>query len=178
MYKYLVILAALSALIGGCGKSEEPNTTPAMHKPADPAMQSNHAAETTMVAPPMAEAPTPMAEAMPLATEAPMPMQEMPSDGAAPMGEMATAQPAADKGKQIYDSVCFACHAMGVAGAPKFGDKELWAPRIAQGMDTLVSHAINGFQGKTGAMPPKGGRVDLSDADIAAAVAYMVGQAK
>jgi cytochrome c5 len=91
---------------------------------------------------------------------------------------MAVAQADTDKGKQIYDSVCFACHAQGIVGAPKIGDKEAWAPRIAQGMDTLVSHAVNGFQGKTGVMPPKGGRMDLSDEDIRAAVSYMVGQAK
>jgi cytochrome c5 len=83
-----------------------------------------------------------------------------------------------DKGKKVYDSACFACHAAGVAGAPKFGDKALWAPRIAQGMDTLYTHSIKGFQGKVGVMPPKGGNLSLPDADVMAAVDYMVAHAK
>ncbi len=95
----------------------------------------------------------------------------------APTATEMAAAPAADsaKGKEIYDSVCFACHAQGIAGAPKFGDKEAWAPRIAKGSDTLHDHAINGFTGESGAMmPAKGGRVDIADADIKAAVDYMV----
>lgn len=85
---------------------------------------------------------------------------------------------AATKGKEIYDTACFACHATGAAGAPKLGDKEAWAPRIAQGADTLNNHAINGYTGKAGMMPPKGGRPDLADDVIKAAVDYMVSQAK
>ncbi len=83
-----------------------------------------------------------------------------------------------DKGKTVYETTCVACHAAGVAGAPKFGDKAAWAPRIAQGMDTLHNHAIKGFQGKSGMMPPKGGNMSLSDADVMAAVDYMVSNAK
>ncbi len=81
-------------------------------------------------------------------------------------------------GKEIYNTACVACHAMGVAGSPKFGDKDAWAPRIAKGMDTLFTHALQGFQGKTGVMPPKGGRMDLPDDRVKAAVAYMVSQAQ
>lgn len=81
-------------------------------------------------------------------------------------------------GKATFDSVCFACHATGAAGAPKVGDKAAWAPRIAQGLDVLKQHAINGFQGNSGFMPAKGGRTDLSDEDIGAAVEYMVSQSK
>ena len=81
-------------------------------------------------------------------------------------------------GKATFDSVCFACHATGAAGAPKVGDKGAWAPRIAQGLDTLKQHAIHGFQGNSGVMPAKGGRTDLSDADVGAAVEYMVSQSK
>ena len=83
-----------------------------------------------------------------------------------------------DKGKKVYDTTCVACHAAGVAGAPKFGDKALWAPRIAQGIDTLYTHSIKGFQGKAGMMPPKGGNMSLPDADVKAAVDYMVSKAK
>ena len=69
---------------------------------------------------------------------------------------------------------CVVCHTTGIAGSPKLGDAEAWAPRIAQGMEVLNQHAIKGFQGSSGIMPAKGGRVDLSDEAIAAAVAYMV----
>ncbi len=80
-------------------------------------------------------------------------------------------------GRQVYNNVCIACHTPpGVGGAPAFGDADAWAPRIAQGMDTLIDHALNGFTGDTGVMPKKGERVDLSDEEIIGAVEYMVGQ--
>ncbi len=65
-----------------------------------------------------------------------------------------------------------------MAGAPKTGDKAAWGPRIAQGIDTLHKHALEGYQGKAGYMPPKGGRADLSDQSIMNAVDYLVSQAK
>jgi cytochrome c5 len=103
---------------------------------------------------------------------------------AAPIGTAAAAPaapPAATAkpdGKKIFEANCAACHGAGIAGAPKFGDKALWAPRIAQGVSVLYTHAIGGFQGKSGAMPPKGGNLALPDADIKAAVDYMVAAAK
>jgi cytochrome c5 len=81
-------------------------------------------------------------------------------------------------GDQVYQQVCTACHGAAVAGAPKTGDKAAWAPRIAQGMDVLNKHAIEGYQGKAGYMPPKGGRTDLSDQSVIGAVQYMVDLAK
>lgn len=84
----------------------------------------------------------------------------------------------ADKGKATHDQACAACHAAGVAGAPKTGDKALWKDRIAKGNATLYNHAIKGFQGKSGVMPPKGGNMSLADADVKAAVDYMVSKAK
>lgn len=81
-------------------------------------------------------------------------------------------------GKSTYDSSCGVCHAAGVAGAPKLGDVEAWTERIAQGQEVLIKHAIEGFQGKTGVMPAKGGFVNLSDAEVGAAVRYMVKQAQ
>jgi cytochrome c5 len=81
-------------------------------------------------------------------------------------------------GEQVYNQACVACHGAGVAGAPKFGDKAAWAPRIAQGMDTLHKHAVQGYQGKAGYMPPKGGRTDLSDQSVMNGVDYIVAAGK
>jgi cytochrome c5 len=80
--------------------------------------------------------------------------------------------------EEVYKQVCSVCHSAGVAGAPKTGDKAAWAPRLAQGMDTLKKHALEGFQGKAGYMPPKGGRTDLSDQSVVNAVEYLASQAK
>jgi cytochrome c5 len=92
---------------------------------------------------------------------------------------LVTAGPAAAAdGKAVYDQACMACHAQGVAGAPKFGDAEAWGPRIEQGMETLYENSINGFQGETGVMPPKGGFANLSDEEVKAAVDYMVENAE
>ncbi len=77
-------------------------------------------------------------------------------------------------GPEVYDAACIICHGPGLAGAPVFGDTAVWATRIAQGSDTLIEHALQGFSGSTGVMPPKGGRIDLSDAEIESAVDYML----
>ncbi len=84
----------------------------------------------------------------------------------------------ANDGKALYEKNCTVCHAAGFAGAPKLGDKAVWKERIAQGMDTLNLHAIKGYTGKKGMMPPKGGAMTLSDDQVKAAVQYMVDQAK
>jgi cytochrome c5 len=82
-------------------------------------------------------------------------------------------------GPQVYNAACIVCHAPpGVGGAPPLGDAAAWGPRIAKGLDTLHMHALMGFQGDKGFMPPKGGRPDLSDAEIMAAVDYITSQAK
>jgi cytochrome c5 len=87
------------------------------------------------------------------------------------------AEPARRTGLQVYNEICVACHSPpGVGGAPALGDGDAWAPRIAQGMDTLIDHALHGFSSSTGVMPRKGGRVDLSDEEIIAAIEYMVEQ--
>ncbi|MDP2263113.1 MAG: c-type cytochrome [Hydrogenophaga sp.] len=79
-------------------------------------------------------------------------------------------------GKKVYNSVCAMCHAAGVAGAPKPGDKADWGPRIAQGNDTLYKHSIEGFTGAKGMMPARGGGSALTDDDVKAAVDFMVAQ--
>lgn len=78
------------------------------------------------------------------------------------------------KGEEVYKGICFACHMTGVAGSPKLGDKDSWAPRIEKGMEALFTSVLQGL----GAMPPKGGNTSLPDEDVKAAVAYMVSQAQ
>jgi len=98
------------------------------------------------------------------------PAPSAPAASAAP----AAPAPGAAEGKAVYDRACIACHQAGVAGAPKFADKSAWVPRLAQGMDALYASSLKG----KGAMPPKGGQTALSDADVKAAVDYMVAAAK
>jgi cytochrome c5 len=81
-------------------------------------------------------------------------------------------------GKTIFGNLCQSCHLAGVAGAPKVGDKAAWAPRVAQGIETLIKHATEGYAGKTGIMPAKGGNPALNDAQIKATVEWMVAEAK
>jgi cytochrome c5 len=83
---------------------------------------------------------------------------------------------AAMTGPQVYNSACIACHGAGVGGAPIVGDIAQWSARIEQGLDTLKRHAIEGYTGEAGYMPAKGGRLDLSDEEVAGAVEYMVGE--
>lgn len=78
--------------------------------------------------------------------------------------------PSPKKGEEVYLQVCAVCHATGVAGAPKLGDKAAWAPHIKHGFDHMVDTAIHG----KGAMPPRGGQAGLSNDDVRAAVKYMV----
>jgi cytochrome c5 len=109
----------------------------------------------------------------PAATAAPATAPAAAAPAAEP-GAKAPAAGAAADGKGVYDKTCVACHAAGVAGAPKLGDKAAWAPRIAAGGDALLKSVIGG----KGAMPPKGGNTGLSDAEVKAAVDYMVAQSK
>ena len=81
-------------------------------------------------------------------------------------------------GPQVYNEACIACHGSGIGGAPVVGDAGAWVDRIAQGADTLYEHAIGGYTGSSGYMPPKGARMDLSDAEINDAVDYMIGESR
>lgn len=76
-------------------------------------------------------------------------------------------------GKRIFDKTCGLCHGAGVGGAPRPGDKANWAPRLAQGVDTLYRHAIEGYSGATSYMPARGGAT-LTDHEVKAGVDYMV----
>lgn len=157
-------LLLMSSFILGCSE----NATEAKKPSAEPAKGTmptvNIAQEPEKPAP--VEQPTAKPE-----DPAKTPVEESPAE-ATP----ATPPPAEpiSRGEQVYKSGCFACHATGVAGAPKFGDAALWKDRIAKGKDELVKNAINGYTGSTGVMPPKGGLAHLSDEDIAATVEYMM----
>jgi cytochrome c5 len=144
----LIPALALLILLGtGCSKQEEA-MAPQEAAPAQEAAQPMAAPEAA----PPAEAPEPAAE----------PSAAMPAE----------TQTAAVDGQKIYDTTCHACHAAGVAGAPKLGDKAAWAPRIAKGPDALLSSVKNGLN----AMPPKGTCMACSDDELRAAMLYMVEQ--
>jgi len=150
MNKQLLLVSGILAItLAGCGKSEDPGSTAGSK-------------EATTASAPTMETST-MSKTEPMAQEADMVAV---AETAAPESE--------DNGKAIYAKACFACHATGVANAPKLGDAAAWAPRIAQGEEVLIQTALKG----KGAMPPKGGRMDFSDDDIAAAVIYMVNNSK
>ena len=112
---------------------------------------------------------------MSVATAAPAPASAAPAPATAGAAASAGAKP---DGKKVYEQTCSVCHGAGIAGAPKFGDKAAWAPRIAQGIDVLHQHALQGYQGKSGVMPPKGGNTALADADVRAAVDHMAAAAR
>ncbi len=79
-------------------------------------------------------------------------------------------------GPQVYNEACIACHGSGIGGAPMLTDSANWAPRIEQGIETLYTHAVEGYTGSAGYMPPKGARLDLSDQEVSDAVDYMLSQ--
>ncbi|MEI7707888.1 MAG: c-type cytochrome [Chlorobium sp.] len=96
-----------------------------------------------------------------------------PTDEALESKAEALAEQKIEEGKKIYESNCAGCHDSGVSGAPKPGDKEAWRERIAPGVATLVKKSIEGYAGKTGLMPPKGGNDTLTDQEVANAVDFM-----
>jgi cytochrome c5 len=136
--------------------------------------------EPAAPATPAAAAPAPAATAATTAAPAAAAATAAPAAAPAPATPVAAAAPvalSADAGKKVFDTTCVACHGAGIAGAPKVGDKAAWAPRIKQGAAVLYTHAIQGFQGKAGVMPPKGGAA-VSDDEVKAAVDFMVAAAK
>lgn len=120
---------------------------------------------------PPAPAPAPAAAAAPAPAAAP-------AAAAAPATPVAAAGGDLAKGEHVYKTTCAVCHGSGVGGAPAFGNKADWDPRVAQGTPVLYDHAIKGFTGAKGTMPPKGANATLADDDVKAAVDYMVSQVK
>ncbi len=143
--RHLIILLTLAGLLGACGDDKgQGSATTAAPAPAAPPV-----ADTAPAAP----APAPAAPTAP--------------------AEVAAAAPD-EAGKSVYNKTCALCHAAGVAGAPMPGNKDDWGPRIAQGKDTLYQHAIDGYTGQKGMMPPRGGNAALTDDEVKSAVDYMV----
>lgn len=108
------------------------------------------------------------------AAAAPAEAAAAPAPQANPVAQAAEPVAANAEGEKIFKSTCSLCHATGAAGAPILGNKEDWAPRIAQGNDVLYKHAIEGYTGAKGVMPAKGGNVSLTDEAVKAAVDHMV----
>ena len=96
-------------------------------------------------------------------------VEETPAEAAASIATLGDAA----KGETVYNQVCMACHTSGVAGAAKLDDKARWEATATKGFDVVKANTINGFTGEHGVMPPKGGRVDLTDQDMVDAIAYM-----
>jgi cytochrome c5 len=156
----IIVIAMLASLVTGG----------ADHSKGNPAMSNEAVAKRLKPVGQVevdASQPKPAAAAPAAVAAAPA---VIPPAAAAPAGKSADA----GKGKSVYDSVCQVCHTAGIAGAPKLGDKAAWAPRLKTGIDTLHASALKGKN----AMPPKGGNLSLSDADVSAAVDYMVGTVK
>ncbi|MFN3374991.1 MAG: c-type cytochrome [Burkholderiaceae bacterium] len=126
---------------------------------AEPAAPAAAAAAPADAAPAAAAAPAPVAAAA-----------AAPAPAAAP----AAATAVSANGEALFKQACQVCHAAGVAGAPKLGDKAAWSARLGAGVDGLTASVIKG----KGAMPPRGGAAGAPDADIRAAVEYMVSAVK
>jgi len=153
-FKFLPLVAALALV--ACGE-KAPASPEASNEKIAPV------AAPVVVAPAPASAPA----AAPAASAAPAAAAPAASETkTASAGDLAT-------GEKVYTATCLACHGAGVMGAPKFGDKAAWGPRIAKGKDALYTSALNGFK----MMPPKGGNAALKDEEVKAAVDYMASKA-
>jgi cytochrome c5 len=149
------------------GQKEE--AAPAAHQ----ATESSRTDHENEEAPALAEPePAAVVAQVPAATDQPSSRTDHENE------EAPAPAPAVASAKDTYNASCAMCHATGAAGAPKVGDKATWKPRIAQGIDTLVQHALKGFAGSSGVMPPKGGSMHLSDDQIAGIVEYMVSESQ
>ena len=145
---WFVPALVMALALSACGKKDEPQTA----APAQPAVEASKPAEAAKP------------------EEAAKPAETAVADAGAAAG-------AAD-GEKIFKATCSMCHQTGAAGAPIVGNKGDWGPRIAQGSATLHDHAIKGYTGSKGMMPAKGGNASLSEADVKAAVDYMVSKSQ
>jgi cytochrome c5 len=125
---------------------------------------------TALVSGPPAKAP-----AASLAASAGRPAPAPPDPA---LWETPQSDPRLEAGRQVWIGTCIACHATGLGGAPLIGNRALWEPRLAKGLDVLVEHAMRGFYGNVGEMPARGGNESLSDAQVRAAVHFMTSRVR
>jgi cytochrome c5 len=157
---FIAIMFTISLFVSGCDKGES-NQSPA------PATESMAAAKDMAI-----QTPEPMAEVTSSVAAVEQTMDEPVQVAAADAGSEAGGS---IDGEKVYKGLCFNCHGTGVPNIPQTGNKEAWAPRIAQGKDVLYNNAIKGFTGKSGMpMLPKGGNSALTDDEVKAAVDHMV----
>ncbi len=166
------------ALLAGCNSGKESGQQAQDQQGAQertaPVGQAKVAqAPSAQPATPPAAQPAAPPAAQPAQPQAPAGGQPAAGGGAALKAPPESAVDLA-KGEQIYNQFCVACHATGVAGAPKLGDKAAWAPRIAQGRDVIFTHDKQGLR----AMPPMGTCATCSDTDLMSAADYMISKAK
>ena len=169
------MIVAFAASLLACGKSDEA-TTPASQPPAAEATRSEPVTADTIEPLPTELTPDAAPAASPVQSEA---NATPPADTQAVEAGSAATEPAAATsdlvhGQKVYGQACAHCHDRGIAGAPKTGDVAAWKLRMVPGMESLYTVAIRG----KGAMPPKGGVRSLSEADVKAAVDYMVAQSR
>ena len=158
----------------GGASFKEPAAEAAPATVAAPAAGNAAAQKTVSAATPVAPVTTSAASAKPVPASTPKPAVVAAVTPAPTPAPAAATAGNSGKGEAVYKQTCVTCHAAGVAGAPKLGDKAAWTPRIAKGMEALYATALKG----KGAMPAKGGNPALADADVKAAINYMVSQAK
>jgi cytochrome c5 len=188
MNKMLITIAAVTLLISGCGDKEDAASGQAEPSAVEKTMESaNDAMDSTAdMASDAAESAGDAADAADSTAEMAAGAAESVDDAASDAAdagsdtasdateEVAAVADGGEVGQKVYMKSCMACHAAGVAGAPKLGDKAAWAPRIATGMDALVTSSIKGKN----VMPPRGTCASCSDDDLKAAVEYMVSQSQ
>lgn len=176
--KYAPLLLVLSAAsLPGCGPAEDASVPVVIEAaPASPAPPPEAPAQTGEPVAGATTTPAPVAAAAKPSVAGSVATEAAPAADKSPIGVSAAdaSQPDLAHGQQIYRQACAFCHDRGAAGAPKIGDAAAWGPRLAPGMETLTASVLRG----KGAMPAKGGNPALTDADVRAAVAYLVAQAR
>jgi len=172
----LALVLAITAALAACGKANDTGSTASTTSSSTSPSSYRSTTPAPSAAP--STAPSPSTAAAGSTSPAPSTDTTVAAGSTTPSTSGSTsAMGAGPSGETVYNQTCQVCHGAGVAGAPKLGDKADWGPRVAQGKDTLYQHAIAGFTGKKGAMPPKGGNTALPDADVKAAVDFMVSKA-